>query len=132
MLDYFTTDSIANLDKKRRSIQIRRSRNRINGFSKAFYFSVGDILEVVFMKWSLPFIFEGVCIAIKKRKLLSPEVSFILRNIILGVIIEMTFSYYYNRLYRLKFYDYKRKIFLIRRSKLFLIRTRLNRESRVK
>jgi len=46
--------------------------------------------------------------------------------------IEMTVSYYYNRVYYLIISDYKRKQFLYKKSKLFFIRKKVNRASRVK
>ena len=45
--------------------------------------------------------------------------------------LEFTVSYYYNRLYTLKFLDYKRKFFYFNKNKLFFIRNRLNRESKI-
>jgi len=59
-------------------------------------------------------------------------VSLTLRNVLLGVGIEYTLSYYYNRVYQLHVQDYKRKRFVYRRAKLYYLRQKLNRASRVK
>jgi hypothetical protein len=45
--------------------------------------------------------------------------------------IEVTVSYFYNRIYKLKFLDYKRKFYFFNKNKIFFIRKRLNRESRI-
>src|ERR1700678_768607 len=71
----------------------RRNRNLVDGFRKVTYFGVGDVVEVIFFRGALPFIFEGVCIALRKKKLKSSDTSFILRNVIFGIGIEMVFSY---------------------------------------
>ena len=123
--------SLAELKQKRNLIKFRRNRPVISGFNKVYHFFSGDIIKVVAMCRNLPFVFEGVCISVRRRKFCSSNVSFILRNIIFGVILEVTFSYYYNRLYTMKLHDYKRKMYNVRGSKILFIRSRLNRESRV-
>ena len=55
-----------------------------------------------------------------------------LRNIILGVGVEVTLSYYLNRIFFLKISDFKRKFFLYKKSKLYYIRIQLNRSSGLK
>ena len=50
----------------------------------------------------------------------------------MGVGVELIISYYLNRIFFLKIMDYKRKRFIYRRSKLFYLRQRLNRATRVK
>jgi len=108
-------------------------RYLLNGFKFKYNFCVGDIVEVVSFRKNLPIVFEGICISISKKSFLSPQLGFKLRNIIFGVSIEMTFSFYYNRLYNMKLNDYKKKTLnLIRSSKIYYIRYRLNRESAVK
>lgn len=96
------------------------------------HFSPGDIVVVVFWKAYIVYCFEGLCISIKKKGLLNPDVSLILRNVILGVGVEFTVSYFANRVYNLSLSDYKRKDFLYKRSKLYYVRQQMNRASRVK
>jgi len=62
-------------------------------------FVIGDVLGLSFCNKGYSFSFEGLCIAIRKKKLVSPETSFILRNIIGGIGIEVSFSFFYNRVF---------------------------------
>ena len=75
--------------------------------------------------------FEGILLALKKN-LKHPECSLVLRNIILGVGVEYIISYYYNRIFFLKFSDYKRKRYIYKRSKLYYLRNQRTKSSRVK
>jgi len=110
----------------------KKIRKNVKGFIKnTSIFSAGDILKVVFFCKNMPFIFEGICLGVSKRKFLLPDVAFILRNVIMGVCLEVTFSYYYNRLYTLRINDWKKKFNFFYRSKLYFIRKRLNKESKV-
>ena len=76
---------------------IERRSSRTNIYSSLLKFSVGDVLIVFFWVKGLLYRFEGICIAIKKKGLQSSNVSLILRNVILGVGIELTVSYFINR-----------------------------------
>jgi len=76
-------------------------------------------------------IFSGICISIKKKNFILPDVTLILRNIIIKTSIEITVSYFYNRIYKLKFLDYRRKFYTFNKNKLYFIRKRVNQESRV-
>lgn len=112
---------------------IKERQNRYNILkSNAVFFNVGDILGVTFRKKNIIYRFEGICICKRKKALLQPDVSLILRNILLGVGIECTVSYYYNRVYKLQVLDHKRKKFIYNRSKLYYLRKKLNRASRIK
>lgn len=109
-----------------------RSLNRSVVFLNALDFHSGDILIVVFWAKGFLYRFEGICICLRKKKFKEPDVCIILRNIILGVGVEFSISYFYNRIFYLTISDYKRKHFIYRKSKLYYLRTKLNRESRVK
>jgi ribosomal protein L19 len=114
------------------SLYIKKRKNRdLIKFTKWRKFVVGDVLEFVYFYKTIPLIFSGICIAIKRKNFILPDVVIVLRNIILKTAIEITVSYFYNRIYTLKFLDYKRKIFTFNKNKLFFIRKRVNRESRV-
>lgn len=112
-------------------IKQRKNRVSIKGSKKYKIFLVGDIIEFLFVFKSVPLLYSGICIAIRKKSFLMPDVTLILRNIIMKVAIEITVSFFYNRVYKLKFLDYKRKFYFFNKNKIFFIRKRLNRESRV-
>jgi ribosomal protein L19 len=112
-------------------IKQRKNRNLIKGSKRYKTFLVGDVIEFLFVFKSVPLLYSGICIAIKKKSFLVPDVTLILRNIIMKVAIEITVSFFYNRIYKLKFLDYKRKFYFFNKNKIFFIRKRLNRESRI-
>jgi ribosomal protein L19 len=112
-------------------IKQRKNRNFIKGSRKYKKFVVGDIVEFLFVFKSVPLLYSGICIAIRKKSFLAPDVTLILRNIIMKVAIEVTVSFFYNRLYKLKFLDYKRKFYFFNKNKIFYIRKRVNKESKV-
>jgi ribosomal protein L19 len=109
-----------------------QKHSRIIGFCYVLQFLVGDVVEVAYYRQNIMFKFEGVCISVRRKGFVLPDLVFTLRNVVWGVSIEMTFSYFYHRLFDLVRNDYKRKSNLIRRSKLYYVRNRLNRESRVR
>lgn len=112
-------------------IKQRKNRKFIKGSKKYRKFVVGDIIEFLFIFKSVPLLYSGICIAIRKKSFIVPDVTLILRNIIMKVAIEVTVSFFYNRLYKLKFLDYKRKFYFFNKNKIFFIRKRVNKESKV-
>jgi ribosomal protein L19 len=112
-------------------IKQRKNRNYIKGSKKYKKFLVGDIVEFLFIFKSVPLLYSGICIAIKRKSFLVPDVTLVLRNVIMKVAIEVTVSFFYNRLYKLKFLDYKRKFYFYNKNKIFYIRKRLNKESKI-
>lgn len=111
-------------------IYSRKKRENLN-FSKLKKFKVGDILEFVYFYKNIPLIFSGICLCIKRKSFVVPNVIIVIRNIILKVAIELIVSYFYNRIYTLKFLDFKRKFFTFNKNKLYFLRKRVNRESKV-
>lgn len=95
-------------------------------------FKVGDILIVFFWIKGNFYRFEGICICIKKKNIITVDISFILRNIINSIGIELSLAYYYNRLFFLKFSDFKRKKFIYKRAKLYYLRKKVNKASCIK
>src|SRR5581483_2668407 len=87
-------------------IKQRKNRTFIKGSEKYKKFLVGDIIEFLFVFKSVPLLYSGICIAIRKKSFLVPDVTLILRNIIMKIAIEVTVSFFYNRVYKLKFLDY--------------------------
>ncbi len=116
-----------NLISKRKKIPL----TPIRGLKKAYKFRAGDILNLVYIAKNNPYTFKGVCMAVRK-KFKNPNLSFLLRNVIMGIGIEMTFIYFGNRLFRLYLEFFKKKHLLARTARIFYIRARINRQSRVK
>jgi ribosomal protein L19 len=118
--------------EKKKFIKFRNTlRRKIKGFRHHTFFLVGDIVKVSFLKSVHPLVFEGICISLKKRGFMTSEVSFILRNVILGVAIEVRVLYFLNRQYLLSLSDFKRKFDSLNKNKLLEIRSGLNRKSKV-
>lgn len=107
-------------------ITLRRFRSK-----RGVPFLIGDILGLSFRNKGYSYSFEGLCIAVRKKKVLSPETSLVLRNILGDVGIELTFSFFYNRVFFLRVNNFKRKKLTYSRAKLFYVRHKLNKASRV-
>jgi ribosomal protein L19 len=96
-------------------------------------FNRGDILTINFWTKTILYHFEGICLSLKNKFFLKPNISIILRNILFSIGIEMSVSYYYNRLFKNIFMsDYKRKKFKYRASKLYYLRLKKNKLSKIK
>jgi len=131
-LNYFYKDLKKNFKIKAEFyVQERKKRPFIKNSLKLKAFKVGDIVEFIYFLKSMALIFSGICISIKKKNFILPDVTLILRNIIIKTSIEITVSYFYNRIYKLKFLDYRRKFYTFNKNKLYFIRKRVNQESRV-
>lgn len=109
----------------------RKDQVAVKGFCKNFKFYAGDALKIVFFKKNVPLVFEGICLAVRKRKFKQANVSFYLRNILFGIGVEVVLSYFSNRAYSLSFFNFKRKLVVKPKSKQYYLRSRLNRESRL-
>ena len=107
----------------------KKKKKNIYGFIK---FSVGDIINVTYISKYIIYGFEGICISKKKKNITLPNTNIILRNVLLGVGVELSLSYFYVRIYNLHLSDYKRKRFSYKRAKLYFVRNRLNKFSGVK
>lgn len=89
-------------------------------------FKAGDILEIAINKDFEGHIFTGICLAIRKASLTCSNTTVILRNIISKVGIEVIFSLFENRAYRICFKDHLRKSFFYSKNKLLYLRQRRN------
>lgn len=127
----FFSNDLKSYDVIQKAIAERRS-NRVYNFDGALNFKVGDILIILFWVKHYIYKFEGLCICLRKKNFESPDVSLILRNVLLGVGLEFCISYYLNRIFYLSISDFKRKDFIYRRAKLYYVRLKINRSSRVK
>lgn len=95
------------------------------------YFVPGDVLGLSYKNKGLTYFFEGLCIAIRGKNFKTLNATFILRNVLSDVGIELTCSFFYNRAFSAKVNKYKRKQLMYVKSKLFYIRHKLNKKSRV-
>jgi len=128
IFDYFVEE---NFLVQKDFIELRKHRKTVRGLRNFFHFMVGDILEIVYFRKNVAFIFSGICKAKKKKNMLDPDTSFILRNTIMQIGIELKVSYYYNRVYKMTFLDFKRKQYTYRKKRMFTIRYTLSRNSKV-
>ena len=79
------------------------------------------------------YFFEGIVLAQKNKTFSKPNTRINLRNVLLSTGVEVTASYYYNRLFKgITISDYKRKRFSYRSAKLYYLGLRKNRATRVK
>lgn len=131
MEDYFNDTS---LNQSKTSLLVGEQVERIRLSSKFNIFSIlpGDIISIVFWKEALIYRFEGICFAIRKSSLLCTDVMLLLRNVVMGISVELLVSYYYNRIYLLVILNHKRKYLLYRKAKLYFVRDKFNRASKIK
>ena len=99
---------------------------------KLILISAGDVVALVFWNEAIIYRFEGICICIRKKNMKKVDSSLILRNVLGSIGVELCISYYFNRLFYLKFSDFKRKKFIYKRAKLYYLRNKLNKASRIK
>lgn len=128
-------NNIFNSDKKRELIKERKNRslilNKNNNIGKKF--TRGDILTINFWSKSCNYHFEGICLGLKKKNITMPNTVIRLRNVLYATGVEITVSYFLNRIYKnLITSDYKRKKFLYRSSKIYYLNTKENQKSRIK
>lgn len=132
--NYFKKNIALNLNKShflKIFMSIRKNRLCISLSLNFKKINVGDIIELIFKYKNLPITFSGIIIAIKKKAFKVADVMLIVRNILMKIGIEVMASYYYNRLYRLKILDYKRKAASYVKNKLYFLRWNKNKESKV-
>jgi ribosomal protein L19 len=58
-------------------------------------FKVGDVLIVFFWIKGIFYRFEGLCICINKKSFKMVDISFILRNVLYSIGMELCLSYFY-------------------------------------
>ena len=94
-------------------------------------FSVGDIISISYVIKFITFGFEGICICLRKKKIKNMNSTFILRNNLNGIGVELTMAYFYNRAYNFGVADHSRKKYHYNKSRLFFLRSGLNKASKV-
>jgi len=132
-MSYFLSLKLNN-NKKRALIAERKNRKRVLDKSNmGKMFKSGDILTINFWIKSYNYHFEGLCLSLKNRKINKPNITILLRNIYYGVGIEVKASYFLNRLFINTFMsDYKRKNYIYRASKLYYLRLKENKATKIK
>lgn len=138
---YFSSDlllkhSLIILAQYRLAINARRHRQQLPGFTSnrswGLRFNAGDILKYALEKGPFTFFFEGICLSVRSRRFGRKQTSFVTRNVVKAVGVEAITAYFLHRLYKLAFSDYKRKQFFYKKPRLYFLRSRLNKESRVR
>lgn len=118
-----------------KGLKTRQNRETISGFNPkknlGLSFRSGDIVRASFGKGAIIYSFEGICLAVRNSKLQSKNSTFVFRNVLQRVGVEFIVSYYMNRLYALEFNDFKRKHFYYNKNRLFYLRVRINRQSKI-
>jgi len=91
----------------------------------------GDILDVKLFINGFAKYFKGLCVSINGRSLAHRNSSLTVRNYLHKTGLEFFFFLHLNIVLSFNLYDYQRKRFAYRASKLFYLRNKLNRESLV-
>lgn len=115
------------------NLTLKENKNLFLGFNKknGLIFKGGDILKITFNKGGMVYSFEGICLALRNKSVLSKNTTLILRNVIDRVGVEIIIGYFFNRVYNLQFRDFRRKRFSYRKTHLFYLRERINRQTKV-
>lgn len=95
-------------------------------------FFAGDILKYFYEYGPTSFFFEGICLTVRGRSFAKKQTTFLTRNVLSGVALELSMAYFLRRVYKLSFSDHKRKQFSYNKPRLYYLRDRLNRETRVR
>jgi ribosomal protein L19 len=120
-----------NINQKKEWINLRKNYKYINKNTK--YFNRGDIITITFWHKSYNYYFEGLCLGLKKKSFNAPNITIILRNVLQNTIIEFIGPYYLNRFFLKTFIsNYKRKKLWYKSSKLFYLREKENKASKIK
>lgn len=115
----------------REHILRRRFKRRVLYGTKLF--KSGDIVSVEFESGGYFTRFKGICIRKNRKLFLDINSTYLLRNIILGAGVELHVPVYLlgNNFFIWKLHDYARKKYNYRASKLYFLRSKLNRASLV-
>jgi len=132
-MNYFIMDKFVNKNKHNSIYMNRNKKFILNNPNLGKVFSRGDILTLNFWSKTFRYHFEGICLSLNNSSFSNPNISFILRNVLFGIGVEMSVSFFFNRLYLNVFMsDFKRKSFNYRLSKLYYLRLKNNQATRIK
>ena len=95
-------------------------------------FTRGDILAVSYRLAGQGYSFSGICVSVRRASLKRSNSSFSLRNIFGRVAVEFKACVYAGTRFTLKSLNFAKKKFIYKASKLYYLRSKLNRESYVK
>ena len=99
----------------------------------AKFFNIGDIITITYWTKTILCYYEGICLGLKNKFFKKPRVNFILRNVLSKIGIEINISYFINRIFKnILMSDYKRKRIKYRSSKLYYLRLKKNKASKIK
>lgn len=141
--NYFTPlNTRTYISRKLKEIGKRKRRLAIPGFSKknatiykpyvAHRFETGDILNVNFSYEDDDYFFTGICLGITKTSFNSMKSTITIRNVIMGVGIELIFSLFFTLAYRVRFSDYQRKKHFYNKSKQWHLAKGSNNRTRIR
>lgn len=124
--------------RKNKIIIIKRKQRKIlmnipilKNLSK--FFNIGDILTITYWTKTILCNYQGICLSLKNKFFKKPITNIVLRNILSKIGIELSISYYLNRIFRnILMSDYKRKKIKYRTSKLYYLRLKKNQTSKIK
>jgi ribosomal protein L19 len=92
-------------------------------------FKIGDVVSVYYSSYGFFHSFKGICIGLPYKRQKSKHSNIILRNVYFRVAMELCLGIYSNCLYRVQKLDFQRKRVVYRKSKLFYLRNKLNKQS---
>lgn len=92
-------------------------------------FTRGDVFSVGYRLRGYGFLFTGLCVRVRNKRMRSSATTFMLRNIFSKVSVEFYANLYGLCRLNFKFLDYARKHFTYRSSKLYYLRNKVNSES---
>ena len=128
-MNYFKLNLFVEKNKKE-WINIRKNQNNIN--KKFNNFNRGDIITITFWHKSYNYYFEGLCYGLKKT-FNNINLIVLLKNVLQNTIIEFIGPYYLNRFFLKTFIsNYKRKQLWYKKSKLYYLREKENKASKIK
>lgn len=78
------------------------------------------------------FMFTGLCLKVKCKSLVQLRSTFLLRNVLSRVSVEVSVAMYGLCRFSFKVLDYAKKRLVYRRSKLYYLRNRTNLETIIK
>lgn len=116
-------------DKGYRSLILKRRQRRVLlGAATTRLFGGGDIVLVEFELCGISRAFKGICVAKQCKSLTKVGSSIRLRNVVEGIGVEMTLPLYCLCFHfaELALFDYERKRFRYRSSKLYYLRDKPN------
>lgn len=99
---------------------------------KYLHFTRGHVLTMGYRLCGFGYVFTGLCLRVRNKKMRSPSTTFLLRNIFAKVSVEIHATLYGLCRLNFKFLNYAKKKFDYRGAKLYYLRNKSNTESWVR